>query len=151
MDYTKIGEEISKYAAYELVYKTEETKKHTSKISIEEAGFLIYDWPDDKEGANTSIPVSLNFYFTLEDKEYQIGTKNTFYDYNVKAYQMNTSHSYIKDIYPFLVKKALEVSKEKIEEILGVSLSEVAPFNTQETKANSLSNTAIKACMIDTI
>jgi hypothetical protein len=49
------------------------------------------------------------------------------------------------------VQRALEISKQKLEEELGVSLTNIAPFDTQETKAKRLANKALKGCLIATI
>ncbi|MGJ8732784.1 MAG: hypothetical protein ACSHW4_06545 [Cellulophaga sp.] len=151
MDYTKTVDNICKGGGFKITHKIEVTKKITPKISIDDAHFLIYDWPDDKEGANTTITISLTYFFLLEDKKYEIGTKNTFYDYNVSSYKDNLKNWFTNDVYPLIVKRALEISKEKLEEEFGVSLTNTAPFDTQETKAKRLANKALKSCLIDTV
>ncbi|ADV50447.1 hypothetical protein Celal_3173 [Cellulophaga algicola DSM 14237] len=151
MDYTKTVDGICKGGGFEITHKIEVTKKITPKISIDDAHFLIYDWPDDKEGANTTIAINLTYFFILEDKKYEIGTKNTFYDYDVTAYKNTLKNWYTNDVYPLIVKRALEISKEKLEEELGVSLTNIAPFDTQEAKVKRLANKALKSCLIDTI
>lgn len=148
MDYTETVDNITKGGGFEITHKKEITKKIAPKISIDDAMFLIYDWPDDKEGANTSIIINLNYFFILNDKEYEISTKNTFYDFDNKFYD-NLQDWFYKDMYPLFVKKALEVSKENIEKDLGVSLSNIAPFDTQETKAKRLANKAAKGTLVD--
>ena len=151
MDYTKTVDNICKGGGFQITHKKEVTKKITTKISIDDAYFLIYDWPDDKEGANTTITISLTYFFILDDKKYEIGTKNTFYDYNVSSYQHSLKIWFTNDVYPLIVKRALEISKEKLEEEFGVSLTNTAPFDTQETKAKRLANKALKGCLIDTV
>ncbi|MDO6490991.1 MULTISPECIES: hypothetical protein [unclassified Cellulophaga] len=150
MDYPEHILKITTGGGFEITSKKEVTKKVTPKIGVDNAIFLIYDWPDDKEGANTSIIIALHYSFILNDKKYEISTKNTFYDFDNKFYN-NLQDWFFKDMYPLFMHKALEISKEKIEKELGVSFSNTAPFNTQETKAKRLANKAAKNYLVDTI
>lgn len=150
MEYPEHILKITTGGGFEITNKKEVTKKVSPKISVDDAVFVIYDWPDDKEGANTSIIIGLNYSFILNDKKYEISTKNTFYDSDNKFYD-NLQDWFFKDMYPLFIHKALEISKEKIAEDLGVSLSNTAPFDTQETKAKRLANKAAKNHLVNTI
>ena len=80
-------------------------------------------------------------------KKHQIGTKTTFYDYDVAKYE-NLQNWYFKNIYPVMVKNALILSKKEIESKLNTSLN-INPFNTQEDQIMKLTKTAEKNQHID--
>lgn len=106
--------------------KVEEISK--PKVSIDGAYLLIYNWPDDPEGANTTIHVNLTYLFVHNDQEYKAVTKTTFYDFDVAKFE-NLPKKYFITEYHQLVEHALILSKQTIEEKLEEPLSSVIPFS----------------------
>lgn len=148
MSISKFIEGITSGYGFEINYNNNVKRKITPKIGIDDAFFLIYNWPDDPEGTNTSIIIKLHYYFELNETKYEIGTTTTFYDNDVTVYERMPDW-FLNDAYPELIKKALAISKEKLEENLGVVLNEVAPFEGQENKAKRLANKAAKKRQVD--
>lgn len=106
--------------------KIEEISK--PKVSIDGAYLLIYNWPDDPSGANTTIHVDLTYLFIHNDQEYKAITRTKFYDFDVAKFE-NLPKKYFITEYHQLVEHALILSKQKIEEKLEEPLSSVIPFN----------------------
>ena len=106
--------------------KIEEISK--PKVSIDGAYLLIYNWPDDPSGANTTIHVDLTYLFIHNDQEYKAITRTKFYDFDVAKFE-NLPKKYFITEYHKLVEQALILSKQKIEEKLEEPLSSVIPFN----------------------
>ena len=106
--------------------KVEEISK--PNVSIDGAFLLIYNWPDDPEGANTTIHVDLTYLFVHNDQEYKAVTKTTFYDFDVAKFE-NLPKNYFITEYHKLVEQALILSKQKIEKELKEPLSTVVPFS----------------------
>jgi len=135
-------QDFTQQGSCELTYNTEIKEITVTQIAIDDAYFLIYNWPDDKDGVNASIVINLHLYFILDEKKYQTGTKTTFYDYDVAKYE-NLQNWYFKNIYPAMVKNALVLSKKEIESKLNTSLN-INPFNTQEDQIMKLTKAAEK-------
>jgi len=141
-------EEIVKSGTCRLL--TFETVENIEKpvVTINNAFFLIYDWPDDPKGANTTIPINLTSFFIHNDQEYRVITKTTFYDFNISKFENLHINYYINE-YAEMVKQALILTKQKIEKELREPLSTVIPFNFNQEDIILLALNASKSRHID--
>ncbi|REH56734.1 hypothetical protein C7448_101777 [Tenacibaculum gallaicum] len=117
-------------------------------IDISDAFILIYNWPDDPEGANATIHVELTYFFIHNNQEYKAVTKTTFYDYDIDKFENLHKYYFITE-YPLLVKQALILSKQKIEKELKEPLTSIIPFNFDDDKTMLLSMRAGSCRQID--